>query len=387
MHSDIKAKATRAATNMSAPTTQTAPTAQNGQPRGAAPAPRAPGASPALNARSPLLTSSPYLRSMALLDNMDLQQLMAGGDLNQEEAARRAQGLANGGPQRSPEDALGALAAITARTGHTPPGQYDSLAPPAEDTNTMRRVTSHDQLTATAAAVAALSSPRERSRSPLVERPPPAPAEDSGPGADARRRDVRRERNREHARISRERKRQKLEHLQEENDALRKEQVLVDERNSLRMRLDEQERQNAGLRAYIQRHRHLLGDVAAAVLARRRRPRGVSGGWRRPQPRRRELSVTTGRAPPPRAPRSHNTPTSAGAPRRPGHRGDGRARAPLAVHKSTMSLKEGQARPRTAGSASRARGSRRVGVPRPRPRPRKAESPRRHSNPSGRPLI
>ena len=32
--------------------------------------------------------------------------------------------------------------------------------------------------------------------------------------------------------------------------------------------------------------------------------------------------------------------------------------------------------------------SRRVGgVPRPRPRPRKAESPRRHSNPSGRPLI
>ena len=86
--------------------------------------------------------------------------------------------------------------------------------------------------------------------------------------ADARRRDVRRERNREHARISRERKRQKLEHLQEENDALRrKEQVLVDERNRLRMRLDEQERQNAGLRAYIQRHRHLLGDVAAAVLA------------------------------------------------------------------------------------------------------------------------
>ena len=61
---------------------------------------------PGLNARSPLLTSSPYLRSMALLDNMDLQQLMAGGDLNQEEAARRAQGLANGGPQRSPEDAL-----------------------------------------------------------------------------------------------------------------------------------------------------------------------------------------------------------------------------------------------------------------------------------------
>ena len=47
----------------------------------------------------------------------------------------------------------------------------------------------------------------------------------------------------------------------------RKEQVLVDERNRLRMRLDEQERQNAGLRAYIQRHRHLLGDVAAAVLA------------------------------------------------------------------------------------------------------------------------
>ena len=36
------------------------------------------------------MTSSPYLRSKALLDNMDLQQLMAGGDLKQEEAARRA---------------------------------------------------------------------------------------------------------------------------------------------------------------------------------------------------------------------------------------------------------------------------------------------------------
>ena len=277
---------------MSTPATQAAPAAQNGTQPPAPPLP-APGASPALSARSPLLTSSPYLRSMALLDNMDLQQcaaasrdpaalrhrrasspssythrLMAGGDLNQEEAARRAQGLANGGPQRSPEDALGALAAITARTGHTPPGQYDSLAPPAEDTNTMRRVTSHDQLTATAAAVAALSSPREAFPKPTRRAPPPAPAEDSGPGADARRRDVRRERNREHARISRERKRQKLEHLQEENDALRrKEQVLVDERNRLRMRLDDQERQNAGLRAYIQRHRHLLGDVAAAVLA------------------------------------------------------------------------------------------------------------------------
>ena len=250
---------------MSAPTTQAAPAAPNGNQPPPLPAP---GASPALNARSPLLTSSPYLRSMALLDNMDLQQLMAGGDLNQEEAARRAQGLANGGPQRSPEDALGALAAITARTGHTPPGQYDSLAPPAEEAGSMRRVTSHDQLTATAAAVAALSSPREAFPKPTRRAPPPAPAEDSGPGADARRRDVRRERNREHARISRERKRQKLEHLQEENDALRrKEQVLVDERNRLRMRLDEQERQNAGLRAYIQRHRHLLGDVAQAVLA------------------------------------------------------------------------------------------------------------------------
>ena len=150
MCQSTKARRARPRT-MSAPTTQAAPAAQNGNQPPPLPAP---GASPALNARSPLLTSSPYLRSMALLDNMDLQQLMAGGDLNQEEAARRAQGLANGGPQRSPEDALGALAAITARTGHTPPGQYDSLAPPAEDTNTMRRVTSHDQLTATAAAVA-----------------------------------------------------------------------------------------------------------------------------------------------------------------------------------------------------------------------------------------
>ena len=30
---------------------------------------------------TPLLASSPYLKSMALLDNMDLQQIMAGGDL------------------------------------------------------------------------------------------------------------------------------------------------------------------------------------------------------------------------------------------------------------------------------------------------------------------
>ena len=75
--------------------------------------------------------------------------------------------------------------------------------------------------------------------------------------------------------MSRERKRQKLEHLQEENDALRrKEQVLVDERNRLRVRLDSAEHENAGMRAYIQRHRHLLGDVASALLA----PSASSGG-------------------------------------------------------------------------------------------------------------
>ena len=66
------------------------------------------------------------------------------------------------------------------------------------------------------------------------------------------RKDVRRERNREHARISRERKRQKLEHLQEENDALRrKEQVLVDERDRLRERLSTVEHENSQLRTWI----------------------------------------------------------------------------------------------------------------------------------------
>jgi len=245
----------------------------NGAPPGASPPATwtnglglTPAASPALPFQSPvLLSSSPYLRSMALLDNQDLQSLMAGGDLREEEAARLA------ARNTSPEATLNALAAITARSGHTPPGQYDSLSTESP----LRRVTSHDQLTATAAAVAALSSPRETFPRPTPRARPPPPDEEVGEQGDAKRRDVRRERNREHARISRERKRQKLEHLQEENDALRrKEQVLVDERNRLRVRLDGAEHENAGMRAYIQRHRHLLGDVASALLA----PAASSGG-------------------------------------------------------------------------------------------------------------
>ena len=131
---------------------------------------------------------------------------------------------------------------------------------------------------------------------------------------------MRRERNREHARISRERKRQKLEHLQEENDARsgvrlgrgstfafdgrrlsavsrrrasrktrhstrveesprdarrgiatqalrRKEAVLVDERNRLRERLSHVEHENAQLRAWIRQHRGLDPQVGSPLLA------------------------------------------------------------------------------------------------------------------------
>ena len=81
-------------------------------------------------------------------------------------------------------------------------------------------------------------------------------AEDLDPTTlEQQRKDVRRERNRQHARVSRERKRQKLEHLQEENDALRrKEQVLVDERDRLRERLSAIEHENSQLRTWISKN-------------------------------------------------------------------------------------------------------------------------------------
>ena len=61
--------------------------------------------------------------------------------------------------------------------------------------------------------------------------------------------------------------RQKLDHLQEENDALRrKEAVLVDERNRLQVRCEAAEREASQLRAFIAQHRDKLGDVAAPLL-------------------------------------------------------------------------------------------------------------------------
>jgi hypothetical protein len=105
------------------------------------------------------------------------------------------------------------------------------------------------------------------------ERPPHVSSsdEDSNGGAGAaedldpttleqQRKDVRRERNRQHARVSRERKRQKLEHLQEENDALRRQEAaLMDQRDRINARLLRVEYENRALRAWIQNH---AGDGA-----------------------------------------------------------------------------------------------------------------------------
>ncbi|KAK7249270.1 hypothetical protein SO694_00047049 [Aureococcus anophagefferens] len=141
-----------------------------------------------------------------------------------------------------------------------------------------------------AAAVAALASPHGRTReltpepeeptakrrsepSAKRERPPHVSSsdEDSNGGAGAaedldpttleqQRKDVRRERNRQHARVSRERKRQKLEHLQEENDALRRQEAaLMDQRDRINARLLRVEYENRALRAWIQNH---AGDGA-----------------------------------------------------------------------------------------------------------------------------
>mmetsp|Transcript_15266 Transcript_15266/g.52959 ORF Transcript_15266/g.52959 Transcript_15266/m.52959 type:complete len:230 (+) Transcript_15266:125-814(+) len=154
----------------------------------------------------------------------------------------------------------------------------------------LRRISSHEQLAQTAAAVAALASPHGRTReltpepeeptakrrsepSAKRERPPHVSSsdEDSNGGAGAaedldpttleqQRKDVRRERNRQHARVSRERKRQKLEHLQEENDALRRQEAaLMDQRDRINARLLRVEYENRALRAWIQNH---AGDGA-----------------------------------------------------------------------------------------------------------------------------
>ena len=79
-------------------------------------------------------------------------------------------------------------------------------------------------------------------------------AEDLDPTTlEQQRKDVRRERNRQHARVSRERKRQKLEHLQEENDALRRQEAaLMDQRDRINARLLRVEYENRALRAWIQ---------------------------------------------------------------------------------------------------------------------------------------
>ncbi len=86
-------------------------------------------------------------------------------------------------------------------------------------------------------------------------------AEDLDPTTlEQQRKDVRRERNRQHARVSRERKRQKLEHLQEENDALRRQEAaLMDQRDRINARLLRVEYENRALRAWIQNH---AGDGA-----------------------------------------------------------------------------------------------------------------------------
>ncbi|KAH8089988.1 hypothetical protein JL720_6284 [Aureococcus anophagefferens] len=86
-------------------------------------------------------------------------------------------------------------------------------------------------------------------------------AEDLDPTTlEQQRKDVRRERNRQHAGVSRERKRQKLEHLQEENDALRRQEAaLMDQRDRINARLLRVEYENRALRAWIQNH---AGDGA-----------------------------------------------------------------------------------------------------------------------------
>ncbi|KAH8058338.1 hypothetical protein JL722_6199 [Aureococcus anophagefferens] len=320
-----------------------------------------------------LMTSSPYLKSMALLDSLDLQQLMAGGDLaparrrrprarpesgrgarrrGKERAIRRARAATRarsrgsaprrraaarpgaGAAARRPGAAtriwptpprrsvdspnLSALSAVATQADSSPAYGTQTTARPAAPRrraprrrpSTQRglgradgrvraepaahlepraahgdgaraasslcrrgRETPRTQAAAVAGARRRGAEPRDLSlpaaSGGLPPRPPPGAlarrAEAGAPTTTAttaaaaaatatakQRKDIRRERNREHARISRERKRQKLEHLQEENDALRrKEQVLVDERDRLRERLSTVEHENSQLRTWI----------------------------------------------------------------------------------------------------------------------------------------
>lgn len=80
------------------------------------------------------------------------------------------------------------------------------------------------------------------------------------------RRDLRRERNREHARISRERKRRKVEHLTEENDVLQRERLAaLDECCRLRDMLARSEHENARLRQWIDQVRYGRDDYQQAT--------------------------------------------------------------------------------------------------------------------------
>mmetsp|Transcript_37507 Transcript_37507/g.120321 ORF Transcript_37507/g.120321 Transcript_37507/m.120321 type:complete len:105 (+) Transcript_37507:102-416(+) len=64
--------------------------------------------------------------------------------------------------------------------------------------------------------------------------------------------DVRRARNREHARLSRERKRKQMEFLEEENTVIRRElQEARNQRNHLSALLSQSEQENTRLRAWI----------------------------------------------------------------------------------------------------------------------------------------
>ncbi|KAJ1444712.1 hypothetical protein M885DRAFT_580435 [Pelagophyceae sp. CCMP2097] len=237
------------------------------------------------------------MKSMAMLDGLDLQQLMSGGDLHGTPP----------GAVRAPSDCPGGgrpaySSPLTQAADASPAPQASSLRAlsalatqdSAERAERMRRIASSEQLAATAeqprplqrswaapplgeggrgapsGAKGAPAAQRRSNRGTLAKKEPSSgsskrereharprdsderarrvprrcgslDSEDEddlkgavhhgaclqdgeGVGLDTEkaRKDIRRERNREHARISRERKRRKLEYLQEENDQLRR---------------------------------------------------------------------------------------------------------------------------------------------------------------------
>lgn len=88
-----------------------------------------------------------------------------------------------------------------------------------------------------------------------------SPPESEVKTEDKARKDLRRERNREHARISRERKRRKVEHLSEENEVLQRERLAaLDECCRLRDLLSRSEHENARLRQWIDTVRYNNGQ-------------------------------------------------------------------------------------------------------------------------------